>query len=63
MAIDLIKSHQEPNARQMAFKEFTFKLDMEVFGIKYRKFGSKKGGKNKFRKSKVKVYLLRRKTT
>ena len=50
----LIKTHPEPNARQKAFKELTFKLDMETFRIKHRKLGSKLRKNNEFRKSKIK---------
>ena len=33
----IIKTHKDKNERQDAFKEIIHKLDIEAFGIKYRK--------------------------
>ena len=34
---EIIKKYKNRNDRQTAFKEITHRLDIEVFGIKYKK--------------------------
>ena len=50
-----IKSTSEiPNMQEVIFEELTFTLDMDMFGIKYRKQGSTVRKLNKFKNSDIK---------